>query len=148
MSEELAPVLETPKEEVNILDVINNPENPATEEQVKAATEELAVKATTPEQQIEQVAQFFKLYMQVFKNQIEGLNNKALKRIITRLVEFPLQEDEITWPFKEEKEIFAVGHRLLEAKYGMAQYVLNNQIQELGSEDKKEEGVKENGEQT
>jgi hypothetical protein len=132
--------LQIAKEEIQ-----STPE-PTTDEQVQQVTEELAVKATTPEQQIEQVAQFFKLYMQVFKNQIEGLNSKALKRIITRLVEFPLQEEELTWPFKEEKEIFAVGHRLLEAKYGMAQYVLNDKIQELGTEENKNEGVKEDGE--
>lgn len=99
--------------------------------------EELKIENQAPDQQIEFVARFFHMYLPVFKQKLSKLNKKGLQRVIERLVEWPLNEKELKWPFKEEKDAFLIGDRLLESKYAMFRYVINDEMQK--AEPKKEE---------
>lgn len=110
--------------------------------------EELKIENQPADQQIEFIARFFHMYMPIFKQKIQKLNKKALIRVLERLVEHPLNEKALKWPFQEEKDIFLIGDRLLESKYAMYKYVINDEIQkakETKALEEKKEGEDNNG---
>jgi len=95
--------------------------------------EELKIENQAPDQQIEFVAKFFHMYLPIFKQKFKKLSSKAKDRVMERLLEHPLGDKKYNWPFKEEKDLFLIGDRLLESKYAMFRYVINDELQKAES---------------
>ncbi len=64
-------------------------------------------------------AQMFYLYAPIFKRHLEHLNKKALIRLISSLIEVPLNEKEIKLRSKVEQNAFQIGDQLLTSKFIM-----------------------------
>lgn len=100
----------------------------------------LKIENQAPDQQIEFVARFFHMYLPIFKQKFKKLSNKAKDRVVERLLEYPLGETKsYKWPFKEEKDLFMIGDRLLESKYAMFRYIINDELQKAGQKKPVEE---------
>lgn len=59
------------------------------------------------------------MYIKAFRNGVEGLSNKQLKRLILAMLEVPLWEKVPNLKTKVERELFAIGDFLLTAKATM-----------------------------
>lgn len=81
------------------------------EEQTKTV-----IKDAAPE---EVAAQLFYLYSPRFVQGISMLSKKALQRLITKLITYPLNDKELKHQSELEKNLFLIGDRLLESKYVM-----------------------------
>lgn len=88
-----------------------------TEQQVIEKAEE----AEMPPEEI--AATMFSMYYPRFKNIVSVLSSKARLRLLERLVEHPLGDEDYKWKKDHEgqleREAFALGVRLLEAKQVM-----------------------------
>lgn len=75
------------------------------------------------------------LYTPKFNNAVDRLSSNALRRVLKKLVSFPLNDKDYTATSQGEAEVFAVGDKLLEAKYVLiydqyAKIILANQQSE------------------
>lgn len=113
-------------------------------ETMAKSDDELKVENLPIDQQVEFAAKFFQMYNPIFANKIDKMQKKAMARVIKRLMAYPLETPkDMTWNSKEEKDAFLIGDRLLETKYAMFKYVVNEELQkanELKKEEKKEDG--------
>ncbi len=80
-------------------------------------------------------AQFFYLYSIQYKNLINNLSVKALRRLLKALVEYPLNEKDYQHTTQEEKNALLIAMRLLEAKQMM---ILHAMTQHATEEQKNE----------
>jgi hypothetical protein len=83
---------------------------PKTEEELKQSN------MTDPD---EIAATMFGLYYPKFSQIVQRLSNRACKRLLTNLVGSPLVETKNVGSTEDERNAFAIGDRLLEAKYVM-----------------------------
>lgn len=108
--------------------------------------EELKAENLPPDQQMEFNSKFYKMYYKHFINLTSRLNKKALRRVVDRLVGYPLESpNEMKWGSKEEQNAFLIGNQLLEVKYLMFKYILQEQIQKAKDEEAKKKEVVANG---
>lgn len=73
------------------------------------------------------------LYLPKFQMLLDRLSNKALRRLIYKLVEYPLGED-IKAKTAEEHNAFMIGNKLLEAKYMMIFHTLAQEMEKRSNE--------------
>lgn len=83
-------------------------------------------------------ARDFESQLPSFKNLSVGMSNKALRRVLNALVEFPLQEGKVKLTGQKEELLFSIGLHLIDCKMTMFQAVLLERI-------KTEQEKKENG---
>lgn len=74
-------------------------------------------------------AQYFYMYFPRFRQALNHMNKKALIRLISSLVECPLNEKELKARSKVEQDVFQIGDQLLVSKYLMM-IVTDLQMQE------------------
>lgn len=103
-----------------------------TGEVAEKAPDQLKAENLPQAQQMEFNAKFFKMYNMYFTNLIDGLPKKSAARVIKRLIAYPLETSDLTWTSKQEEDAFLIGNQLLEVKYLMFKYVMNEQIQKEG----------------
>jgi len=129
--------------------IVNPPILPLTDVEASAKTieqdilkeEEAKLNAKAASATSEDLAAvLFRLYGPKFYQGIDRLNLKALRRVIKKLVTYPLNTKELKPQTNLEKEVFGIGDRLLEAKYVMIMgtYARNKDIAKA-LEDKVEE---------
>jgi len=90
--------------------------------------EELKAENLPQDQQMEFNAKFFKMYTMYFHNLIDGLPKKAAARVIKTLMAYPLETGKLKWKDKKEEDAFFIGNQLLEVKYLMYKYIINEQM--------------------
>lgn len=95
----------------------------------------------------EMAATLLTLYTPKFEMLVNTLSQKALRRLVKKLVQYPLNEKDMNATSSAEKNAFLIGDRLLEAKYMLmintyAEMVQNNLNTEESVENKEN---KENG---
>lgn len=88
--------------------------NPA--ELEKAMVEKASARAEDPE---EIAATLFTLYLPRFHALVDGLSNKALRRLIKAIIEHPIEDKPYYIKEQSEKEAFAIANALLDSKYVM-----------------------------
>ena len=94
-------------------------------------------------------AGLFGIYLPRFQALVWKLSSKARARVLTALIESPLQEGEFTFSSKEEKECFLVGEALLQAKFMLVQatFMENNEaLKDALAEPQGEAPVEQKGE--
>lgn len=85
-------------------------------------------------------AGMFSLYLPKFKQAVETLSSRQLRRLLKMLVEYPLNEREYQPKNQVEKNAFLVGNKLLEAKFMM---ILTTHFDLAEKPNKKKEGKKD-----
>src|SRR5580658_1721976 len=75
-------------------------------------------------------AKLFATYWPMFRDSLDIVGKKSLKKIIRFLIETPLNEKEYKFFDKKEKQIVAIGERLLQAKWEMMLHTLMKVEQE------------------
>ena len=76
-------------------------------------------------------ANMYGLYMPKFKQGVDMLSSKALRRLIKALIEYPLEEAKYNHSTPLEKQLMSIGHAVLEAKFLMILETYNNHMSEL-----------------
>lgn len=111
-------VLDGPKDQpivdLNNLDAISNASPEDIEKQL--------IKEQTPKDPMEGIANLIFTYKTPFINIVNGLSNKALRRLIKALVLLPLEDFVPYMKEKNEKMAWQVGEKLLHAKLTMIHY--------------------------
>jgi hypothetical protein len=72
-----------------------------------------------PEQQAdpqEVASQLLHFYTPVYENLVNQLSSKAMRRLLKKLVEYPLNEKQMNGTSAIENQAFAIGLRLIEAR--------------------------------
>jgi hypothetical protein len=64
---------------------------------------------------VEMASMILTLYTPRFHQLVDGLSGRQLKRVLKSIVEYPVGQD-YKHPSKEEKEVFALGTNLMDAK--------------------------------
>lgn len=88
-------------------------------------------------------AGMFSLYTPKFKQAVDTLSSRQLRRLLKMLVEYPLNERDYQPKNDIEKNAFLIGNKLLEAKFMMI-LTTHFDLAEKTNEEKKE--GKEDGE--
>jgi len=70
-------------------------------------------------------ANLYGLYMPKFKQGIKSLSSRGRARLLKALIEYPLNEQEYKHSSQLEKELMAIGHAVLEAKFLMILHTYN-----------------------
>jgi len=87
---------------------------------------------TSQESDPEQVAaSMFALYLPRFQTMVGKLSNKALRRVLKALVEYPLVEEEYHFSSDLEKDTFFIAEQLILSKLMMVQHVMLNNTEAL-----------------
>lgn len=73
--------------------------------------------ASAAEDPGEVAAQMLYMYTPKFNDAVDKLSSNALRRVLKKLVSFPLNEKAYKATSTGENEVFMVGDRLLEAKF-------------------------------
>ena len=81
----------------------------------------------------EVAATMFTLYLPRFQAAVDKLSNKALRRVMKALIEYPLVNEEYEFSSELEKDTFFVAERLILAKMMMIQHTLMNNAEFLQS---------------
>jgi hypothetical protein len=79
----------------------------------------------------EGAAAMFGLYFPIFKNLLLRLSNKQLRRLLSALVEVPLNGDKYKALEEAERQVYLIGDKLLQAKWSMILYTLMEHQAEL-----------------
>ncbi len=97
--------------------------------------------ATSPEQRAspeEIAAQLLHFYTPVYNNLVSGLSSKAMRRLLNKLIEYPLNTKKYDSTSPAEAQAFAVGLRLLEAKHVLIMSTYAQNIDNLTQEQKEQ----------
>ena len=105
--------------------------------------EEQQSQAMAPE---DVASQLLYLYTPMYENFVNGLSTKAMRRLLKKLVSYPLNEKELASTSAEEEQAFQIGNRLLEAKYVliMDTYAKNIEAMQRQSELETQQNPEEN----
>jgi hypothetical protein len=94
---------------------MSDQENTPTLEELKAqASEGIKQEVEDP---TEMASTMLALYTPKFNEGVDQLSSNALRRVLKRLVSYPLNDKEYKATSNGEKNVFLVGDRLLEAKF-------------------------------
>lgn len=131
-------------------------ETDVTTEQTK--NEEVKVESAVPsgaeglflgqsENPFEAAATLFGLYAPMLESKVKELSTGELRRLVNALVQYPINEKQFIHDSKKLKEAFAMGHRLLEAKWIMFMHSMMEhgapEVEETKTETSQEEPVVE-----
>lgn len=84
-------------------------------------------------------ATLFKLYQPKFVQLVDRLPLKQARRVLKRLVTYPLADKQYAPKSEAEKNAWAIGDRLLEAKYVMTIFAMSEQMNKKVSAEAQEE---------
>jgi len=90
----------------------------------------------------EMAATLFTLYRPRYDALVNNLSSNAMRRLLKKMVVFPLNEKEMKSTSKEENEAFAISQRLLEAKYVMIMSTYQKAAEEAYKKQQETEQVK------
>lgn len=76
-------------------------------------------------------SQLLMIYTPIYENLVNGLSANAMRRLLKKLVEFPLNEKEMKATSEQEQQTFAIGTRLLEAKFVLIMQTYNENAQKM-----------------
>lgn len=80
---------------------------------------------SAPEPSIEDLAVHdWQTLLPEFKKQLKELSNAQLKRVVTALIEHPLEKNHLQFSYPQEKDLFQVGAKLLDCKFVIMKAVL------------------------
>lgn len=82
---------------------------------------------------VETAAMMYGMYLPHFKRGLKQLSSRARSRVMNALVEYPLNEKKYSHRDGLEKELMAIGHAVLEAKFLMILATYNNGLEELAN---------------
>lgn len=103
-------------------------------ESLAEVIEELPQRSESVSDHPEEVAAtMFTLYLPRFQAAVDRLSNKALRRVMKALIEYPLVNEEYQFSSELEKDTFFVAERLILAKMMMIQHTLMNNTEFLQS---------------
>lgn len=86
-----------------------------TEDLIKA--EELsALKKAAEMGPAEMSEKFFRTFWPLYRQKVSGLSNKAARRVLEALVQWPLEDEEPVFKSEDEKAAFGLGIRLIDSK--------------------------------
>lgn len=88
----------------------------------------VAIEATKEEPQPsaeDYAARDWQYLLPKFMLKIEELSNRQLKRVVTALVEFPLQASEVHFSYPQEKELFNLGMQLFDCKMVLMKAIMD-----------------------
>lgn len=80
---------------------------------------------------IEAAATLFEFYFPIYRNCLHRLSNKQLRRLLSALIEVPLNGKEYKILDKTELEVYRIADRLLQAKWSMMLFTLMQHNEEL-----------------
>ena len=100
------------------------------EEEIKAIEEKL-INDHAYRDPINAAANMYGLYMPKFKQGVDMLSSKALRRLLKALIEYPLEETKYQHSTPLEKQLMAIGHAVLEAKFLMILQTYNTHMDKL-----------------
>lgn len=101
---------------------------------LEQTTEASVFNGTSQDSDPEQVAAtMFSLYLPRFQTMVGKLSNKALRRVLKALVEYPLVEEEYHFSSDLEKDTFFVAEQLILSKLMMVQSVMLNSTESLSN---------------
>jgi hypothetical protein len=95
---------------------LNEKNQEALESLKTEATEGLKQETDDP---VEMASTMLYLYTPKFNSAVDKLSSNALRRVLKRLVSYPLNEKEYKATSQGEQDVFSVGDRLMEAKFLM-----------------------------
>lgn len=104
--------------------------NESTAELIEELPQQSQSVSNNPE---EIAATMFTLYLPRFQAAVDRLSNKALRRVLKALIEYPLVDEEYQFSSELEKDTFFVAERLILAKMMMIQHTLMNNTEFLQS---------------
>jgi hypothetical protein len=93
------------------------------EEQKK--TDELFLESDADPEKI--AASMFMIYLPRFKGIVDNLSNKALRRVLKALVEYPLVDENHNLTTNLEKEALFISEKLILSKMMLIQHTMLNQ---------------------
>lgn len=73
----------------------------------------------------------YNTYLPRFKLKAKGLSSRARARVLNALIEYPLNEKAYVHNTAEERELMAIGHSLLEAKFILIMSQLTGNLDQL-----------------
>lgn len=113
------------------------------QELLKEAAQE--AQAMSPE---DVASQLLYMYTPIYENFVNGLSTKAMRRLLKKLVTYPLNDKEMNSTSPQEEQAFQIGNRLLEAKYVliMDTYAKNIEQMQAQSELETQQNPEENKE--
>jgi len=79
----------------------------------------------------ETAAKLWTLYWPLYRSAVNNMSNKQMRRVMKALIEVPLNSKEYKLMSKEEKQVFAIGTNLLEAKWQMMLHTLSKHHQKI-----------------
>lgn len=120
-------VYNTVKEE---FDLINEEIKQNPEEMEKMLVEEAERQAQIKDP-VESAATMYGLYAPKFLQGIKRLSSRQRSRLLKALIEYPLNEKKYNHTSQLEKEMMAIGHAVLEAKFLMILATFYNNIDQL-----------------
>ena len=85
------------------------------------------------------------LYRPRYEVLVNSLSSNAMRRLLKKMIEYPLGDKERRATTKEEGEAFAIAERLLEAKFVLITSTLNKQLQKELEEQVEEQKESQNG---
>ena len=99
----------------------DNKEIEAAAQQVIAAAEttQAPIPSDQPANPEDVYAAMFKTYFPYFCNQIDKMTSGHLKLLIKQLIGYPLEISEVKFKDTLHSELFNIGERLMQSKYGM-----------------------------
>ena len=83
------------------------------------------------------------MYTPVFNNLVAHLSGNAAKRVLNKLVEFPLNDKEYAPTTQEEHQAFQIGDRLNAAKFILIMHTYNENIEQIKKQADEMEAAKQ-----
>lgn len=75
----------------------------------------------------------FQTLLPRFYDKVEELSNRQLKRVVTALIEYPLERTDFRFSYVKEAEAFDLGMRIMDAKF-----IIMKTVMELTLDQQKE----------
>lgn len=97
---------------------------------------------------VDGAAALFQMYFPLYKNVLWKLSNKQLRRLLSALIEVPLNGKAYKMLEKEERQVYMIADKLLQAKWSMMLYTMVEQDQEAQAKKEQEEKLLMVGDQT
>jgi len=93
---------------------------------------ENAISGARRESSPEEVSsQLLTIYTPIYRNLVTQLSQKAMRRLLLKLIEYPLNDKPYTSTSDIEKKTFAIGQQLIEAKFILIMNTYNENIEEM-----------------
>jgi hypothetical protein len=99
-------------------------------EQIKTEATEAIKQSPLSDDPAEMASTMLYLYTPKFNAAVDKLSSNALRRVLKKLVSYPLNEKDYKATSQGELDVFAVGDRLLEAKFLLIMDNYNKLVQQ------------------